>query len=119
MLVAYIFVKNITCLNVGLLKIWRTFSVSCETEYRQVTTNCCFIGDIKFKTSYRSPTEAELTHRTRYQKRSELAYYPNECTEIMADIKQTEVQVYSSAVNRYCHSDHSQDNGKGVDFSQQ
>lgn len=112
-----IFVKNVTCLHAGLLKIWRVFSVSCETEYRRVTTNCCFMGNTKFKTSYRSPTDAELMHRTRYQQRSELAYCPNECTDIMADIKQTEVQEYSSAVNSYCHSDHSQDNGQRCRFS--
>jgi hypothetical protein len=113
----YIFVKNIICLNVGLLKIWRVFFVSCETEYGRVTTNCCFMGDIKFKTSYRSPTEAELMHRTRYQQRSELAYYPNESTEIIAGIIQTEVQEYSSAVATYRHSDYSQDNGQRCRFS--
>ena len=93
------------------------YFVSCETEYRWVTMNCCFMGDIKVTTSYRSPTQAELMNRTRYQQRSGLAYYPNGCTEIMADIKQTEVQEYSSADNRYCRSVHSQDNEQRCWFS--
>jgi len=97
-------------------RIWTVFYVSCETEYWRVTMNCCFMGDIKFTASYRSPTQAELMHRNRYQQRSELAYCPNECTEIMADIKHTEVQEYSSAVNRYCRSDQSGQRAKVLIF---
>ena len=40
------FHKNVTCLNGGLLRIRQVFPVSCETLYRWVRTNCCFIGDI-------------------------------------------------------------------------
>jgi hypothetical protein len=38
--------KNVTCLNGGILRIRQVFPVSCETLYRWVRTNCCFIGDI-------------------------------------------------------------------------
>jgi len=43
------FSKNITCLNVGLLRISQVFffvSVCCKTVCRWTTTNCCFTSSV-------------------------------------------------------------------------
>jgi hypothetical protein len=47
----------LTCWSIKNLESF--FSVSCEAEHRWVTTNCCCTGNIQFKTSYRSTTEAQ------------------------------------------------------------
>jgi len=39
------FPKNITCLNVGLLRIGQVSSVFCNTVWRWVTISCCFMSD--------------------------------------------------------------------------
>lgn len=46
----YIFVKKITCLNIGLPRIGQLFFffISCKTVCRGVTTNCCYMNDIVF-----------------------------------------------------------------------
>ena len=44
----YIFVKNTTCLNVGLLRICQVFSVSYKTVCRCVMAACCFMSDMTF-----------------------------------------------------------------------
>ena len=40
------FLKNISCLRVGLLRIGQVLSVCCRTVYRWVTTKCYFMSDI-------------------------------------------------------------------------
>jgi hypothetical protein len=40
------FRKNMTCLHVGLLRIWQVFSVSCIFVYWWVMTNCSLMSDM-------------------------------------------------------------------------
>lgn len=47
------FCKNITRLNVGLLRSCQVFSVSCKTVYGGVVTNCCFRSDMLFPIALR------------------------------------------------------------------
>jgi hypothetical protein len=44
------FRKNITCVNVGLLRIGQVSCVSCKTVWRWVTSNCCFMSGLYLST---------------------------------------------------------------------
>jgi len=40
------FLRNIICWSVGLLRIYRVYSISCKSVYRWVMKYCCFISDV-------------------------------------------------------------------------
>jgi hypothetical protein len=51
---------NITCLNVGLLMICKVFSFSCNTLYRWVMTNCCFMSNMRLSCTELHPNQWKL-----------------------------------------------------------